>query len=274
MAIYFKKAEEVANKVIKSFQEGTFAKAMGQVFINGVYERHMSKYSTMNKLIVILNGYSDAMGYKQWSKIERNVKKGEKAIQILAPVIKKIRDKETDEEKTICIGFRAINVFGYEQTEGKPIAYDEMPYFNDLPFKEVADKWGIKVTAYNGNEEKALGMYSPVANTITLGTRNLSTWVHELVHAAEDRLGYLNNKSKREKVISEVSAEFTGAVLLSMIGKEKEADIGGAFEYIKAWAAEENLKVIDICTSIIKRISTTIEFIMEESNIAAEEVAA
>ena len=57
------------------------------------------------------------------------------------------------------------------------------------------------------------------------GVQNLSTWAHELIHAADDRLGKLG----KCKVNNEVVAELGGAVLLQCLGKPVEADLGGAW---------------------------------------------
>ena len=67
----------------------------------------------------------------------RQVRKGEKAIQILAPIIyKKKREDEGEEDnrisdrgdkplneetEKILVGFKEVNVFDYAQTEGEPL---------------------------------------------------------------------------------------------------------------------------------------------------------
>lgn len=278
---YYKQAEEVASNIVKSFANGNMPKALSQVFISGI-DRHCDSYSYLNRFIVAISGYSDARGFNSWKKVKRYVKKGEKAIKILAPVMIKKEEKDKDGktvEKPILIGFRAVPVFGYEQTEGEEIKKPEdvIKFLEELPFKEVSEKWGIDVGAYNC-KGGTLGVYSPNSKTINLGVKNLSTWCHELAHAAEDKLGYLKmneySKSIKEKALCEISAEFTGAVLLTMIGKGKEADIGGAYEYIKNWSMVNDKPMIDICTAIINRVCKTIEYIMTEAEELSEEVAA
>ena len=72
-------------------------------------------------------------GLYAWNKLGRKVKKGERGIRILAPVIGIRRKKEEEAEKDIrkqnhpvLVGFRAAYVFDVSQTEGA-----ELPGFNE-----------------------------------------------------------------------------------------------------------------------------------------------
>ena len=51
-------------------------------------------------------------GYQQWLKAGRQVKKGEKALYILAP-----RMGKNDKDESVCKGFTTIAVFSLDQTE-------------------------------------------------------------------------------------------------------------------------------------------------------------
>jgi len=63
-------------------------------------------------------------GFHAWHKLGRFVRKGEKGILILAPIIRKKAEKnghaEPDESST-AIGFRAAYVFDISQTDGQPL---------------------------------------------------------------------------------------------------------------------------------------------------------
>jgi hypothetical protein len=275
MANYFGKAEGTAQAIIKAFEEGRVPKAMGNVFIEDASEKHSASYSYLNRFIVAIHGYSDAMGMKQWNKKhQRWVKKGEKAFYILAPVLKKVEDKTTDEERKICIGFKGVQVFGLEQTTGPEIKQGEeaQRHLNELPLREVAEKWGLSINAYNGQEDGALGVYS-MGNSISVGTKNLSTWAHELAHAADDKNGNLKSRKSDDRALAEVVAELAGAVLLECIGKPQEADRGGAYEYIKTWAERVNMKPVDACRKVLTRVVDAVSLILEEAGIKEEEKA-
>lgn len=60
-------------------------------------------------------------GFHTWKDLGRNVKKGEKAIRILAPLIRSRKDESTGEESAHVYGFRSVCVFDISQTEGKEL---------------------------------------------------------------------------------------------------------------------------------------------------------
>src|ERR1700691_3149003 len=60
-------------------------------------------------------------GFHTWKDLGRNVKKGEKAIRILAPLVGKDKDAAEGESKSRVYGFRSVCVFDIAQTEGKEL---------------------------------------------------------------------------------------------------------------------------------------------------------
>jgi len=89
---------------------------------------------------------------------------------------------------------------------------------------------------------------------------NLSTWAHELVHAADDRNGKLGPSSK---VMAEVFAELGGAVLLHVLGMKHEADLGGCWEYVKSYSNREDADVLDVCGEVLERTCEAVALILE-----------
>lgn len=59
-------------------------------------------------------------GFHAWRTLGRFVRKGEKGIAILAPIVARKRDDAADEAKAV-VGFRAAYVFDVEQTDGAPL---------------------------------------------------------------------------------------------------------------------------------------------------------
>jgi hypothetical protein len=60
-------------------------------------------------------------GFHAWRKLGRFVRKGEKGIAILAPIVgRKEADAGDDDSKTV-VGFRAAYVFDVDQTDGAPL---------------------------------------------------------------------------------------------------------------------------------------------------------
>ena len=235
---FYGKAEKVANEVLSAFEQGAVPAALAQVFIHRKDNRPVNSWSWSNQMLVALYGHSDARGYKQWQEVDRYVKKGEKAFHILIPCIKKTETEnergETVEDARL-YGFKSAAVFGYEQTEGAELEVDKEAekWIERLPLIEVAESWGLKVNTYNGKGARALGFYKH-GKSIGLGVENLSTWAHELIHAADDRTG--NIKKYAGQVSSnELVAELGGSVLLKCLGYDVEADLGGCMDYIKGY---------------------------------------
>ncbi len=57
-------------------------------------------------------------GFQAWRRLGRFVRKGEKGIAILAPIIGRKRDDAVDEQSRRTLGFRAAYVFDVAQTDG------------------------------------------------------------------------------------------------------------------------------------------------------------
>ena len=269
---YYGKAEETINKILEQFETGNLPKALAQVFVNRSDHVPSSCWSFQNQLIQACYGATDSRGFKQWQGAGRAVKKGERSISILGPCIKKY-ENDAGEEKKALFGFKSIAVFDVEQTEiTDPDKWaladkedeNEKARLEAMPLHEVAIKWGLKVSSYNGQNAGYLGVYRH-GQAIGLGVENLSTWTHELVHAADDRNGTIV-KSPGQNAGNETVAELGGAILLIMLGHEEAADIGGAWQYVKGYAKEDKKLAIKRATNLIDRTCKAVALILDTCN--------
>jgi antirestriction protein ArdC len=220
---------------------------------------------------VILNGYTDARGFRQWQEVGRQVKKGEKAFYILGPISKKVTDKDTGEERVIVVGFKGLPVFGFEQTQGQPLPTcdpDIDQWVNSLPLLDVARAWGLSVGVVEGGWGDFLGRYRK-GKGIELAVKNLSTWAHELIHAADDRNNSLKEMGQHWR--SETVAELGGAVLLELLGMNLDADLGGSWEYIKHYAEQEKLGVTEACMRVLDRTCAAVGLILDAAEAIRRE---
>jgi hypothetical protein len=260
---FYGKAEESAKVILDAFRNpNCLPKPLAEVFIHRMDNMPCRAWSWRNQLLVALQGHKDARGYRQWEEVGRWVKKGERAFYILSPLSKKVEDK-TGEEKTVIYGFRGTAVFGYEQTEGRPLPPadpEAVRWVETLPLIEVAREWGLAVQSFNGNGASYLGAYRHHSG-IALGVKNLSTWAHELVHAADHRNGKLNELGQHWR--SETVAELGGAVLLQILGYPHEADLGGCWKYIQSYAERAGLEVIDACGKVLQRTCEAVALILD-----------
>ena len=119
--------------------------------------------------------------YPGWKKLNRQVKKGEKAIWLCMPLTRKIKDKESNEDQTVIATFVwKPNWFVLSQTNGEPITMPEIPTWNkeralaalgikEVPFAETNGN----VQGYARKREVAI---SPIA------AMPHKTLLHELAH--------------------------------------------------------------------------------------------
>ena len=168
------------------------------------------KWSLGNRLIMTMEGTSDARGYRQWQKVGRHVKKGTKAIYILAPRVNKAveKDKETGEEttRTYVAGFQGIPVFRYEDTDGAAIKTVKNEPKELPPLADVAERWGIKVR-FDGTRHGEFGSFSKSDGEIRLCTDDVSTFFHELAHLAHSRIEDLKpGQDARQEIIAQLVA--------------------------------------------------------------------
>jgi len=248
-------AQQAADEILRAFQDpDSLPEKLGNVVLHSG-GAHSARYSFGNQFLVFIRGYSDAAGYKQWLKYGRQVRKGEKAFPILAPVKRTFTDRDDEGNETkrsFIAGWKDVKVFGLEQTD--IVDEEKWEKFQGLdaearetvakvessPFAEVAHSWGLAWTA-NGRliDIGAAGCYTH-GKGIELAVANLSTAAHELVHAADDKLGTIT-KRYGQQPDNELVAELGGAICLWAMGLKADADLGGCWEYISGYEKGDTL---------------------------------
>ena len=129
------KREEVKELVERGVRELQEALAAGksdrlQQYLNVM--ARFPRYSFNNCILIAVQAPDATMvqGFRAWKKLGRNVKKGEKGIGIIAPMIGRKKDDNgnatEDGEKSV-FGFKVVHVFDVLQTEG-----DELPQFAEV----------------------------------------------------------------------------------------------------------------------------------------------
>ncbi len=279
---FYGKAETAANRIVSLFKSGSVPEALAPVFIHRRDHVPCRAWSWSNQLLTALAGYSDARGFRQWEQVGRRVRKGEHAFHILGPCSRKVkvRDDETGEERErlAVYGFKSIAVFGLSQTDVSDAdkwasaSHEdrEAQHFIDaLPLVSVARAWGLTVETYNGRDGGALGRYRG-GSGIALGVENLATWAHELVHAADDRLGHLTERGQH--LDSETVAELGGATLLQCLGRGHDADVGGCWQYVQAYATRAKKPTIAVCERLLRRTCEAVALILDTADELTETV--
>lgn len=208
---------------------------------------------------MLIHGTEDARGFRQWQQVGRVVKKGAKAMYILGPMVRKVKEQDEDtqeeREKTIITGFKGIPVFCIEDTQGESIE-DIKPDYEPLvmpPLMNVAESWGVKVRYAAGNS-RFFGRYSLVQDDIILCTHDEITFFHELSHAADHRIRKLKGGQVAH---DEIVAETSAAILSLMYGYE--GYISKARDYVAHYAKMEPKE----CTKAVMRAISDIEKVLD-----------
>ncbi|WP_046517705.1 ArdC-like ssDNA-binding domain-containing protein, partial [Bacillus sp. SA1-12] len=205
---------------------------------------------SFNNTVLIYSQKADATlvkGFNEWKKDGRIVKKGEKAIKILAPLIRKQREEKKEEnegekEKKVLYGFRYVNVFDLSQTEGKEIPTPEVKMLEGDGEQEKAllQEWSIKIdipVVFKDTGE-ANGYFHLVENYIAIHqnrstTQQLKTLIHEYAHYLLHAKGAKFEKENRR--IKEAQAEAVAYVVMNHFGYDTSQY---SFGYIAGWSKD------------------------------------
>jgi hypothetical protein len=204
-------------------------------------------------------------GFGKWKELGRFVKKGEKGIQILAPVVgyrhKKDETEQENESKPprVLIGFRAVYVFDIEQTEGV-----DLPEFGRAITGEVGgnrdrlvaflDGQGIRLE-FSENIAPALGVSYGGKIALLPGqskAEEFTTLVHETAHE-------LLHKAERRTMTTAVVRETEAEAVAFIVGQAVGLEMGTASsDYIQLYHGNasllaESLEVVQRTASLILR---------------------
>jgi hypothetical protein len=227
-------------------------------------QKPSSNWSMGNQLLMLLAGTSDARGYRQWQDVGRHVVHGKHAFYILGPVLVKKRLDTNDEDETeVLVGFRAIPVFRYEDTEGK-----DLPIYtprNPPPLLDVAERFGMKVN-YLRLSAGIYGMTDYEHQVISLATEDWTVFFHELAHALH-RTFEPKTKHGREPE-AEATAQLVAATLARLYEKQ---DDDFSWTYIASQTGSSSPHQVGrMCMRVLDRAKKVLDLIYEAPQNKAE----
>lgn len=234
------------------------------------------KWSLGNRLIMAMEKTQDARGYRQWMQVGRHVKKGAKAIYILAPRVMTAveKDKETGEKSTrrFVAGFVGVPVFRYEDTDGAELRHVKNEPRTLPPLADVAKHWGVNVR-FDATRHGEYGSFSKTDSEIRLCTDEVSTFFHELAHAAHSRIEELK---PGQDPTQEIVAQLVACTLARSYGYDVD---GYTYGYIGHYAGGGDPETIGkSCYRVIGTVEKILGLIFEgkaeRDVVVAEERAA
>ncbi|MQA76496.1 MAG: hypothetical protein GEU88_19600 [Solirubrobacterales bacterium] len=244
----------------------------------------LARYSLNNQLLVAIacwrRGISPTYvaGYRWWAEHGYQVRRGEAALRILAPLRRRVEDEETGERRLTVVGFRGVSVFDRSQVDAGvdavdlepppvwPIAGDSHERYLE-PVAEALRDVGVSVEFAPVEGSSARGYYHRTEKRIRVEAElepnaRLRTLLHEGAHALVAReaepdgddaegdapaLGYAE-----EECIVEVA----GHVAAAGLGLDTSCE---AVPYVAGWGESAGLAAVERAASLVDRIAGWLE---------------
>lgn len=223
------KRDEVKELIEKGVQELSQALAGGkseqlQRFLDVMAT--FPHYSFGNCILIAMQKPEASMvqGFQAWKKLGRWVRKGEKGIGIIAPMVYRNKEAETEEDDRTIRGFKVVHVYDVSQTEGKELP--ELSQMHGEPGEYVATlehfirNQGIHLV-YEPISSGAQGV--SLKGTIVIQPElepsdRFATLVHELAH----ELLHFDSQRRKEttKCIRETEAEAVAHIVCRAVGMD------------------------------------------------------
>jgi hypothetical protein len=220
-------------------------------------------------------------GFGTWKELGRFVKRGQKGIQILAPVVGYRRRKDDTEQETesdskpqrVLIGFRAVYVWDYEQTDGA-----DLPELNHTISGDVGGNHD-RLTAFLAAQNIALEFNERIAPALGVSyggkiallpgqskAEEFTTLVHETAH---ELLHKAERRTFTTGTVRETEAEAVAFIVGQAVGLEMGTASSDYIQLYKGNAAllAESLEVIQRTASTILRALR-----VEDASFASEGV--
>lgn len=202
-------------------------------------------------------------GFRTWQQLGRQVRKGERGFQILAPMVRKMRDDEADESRRVVTGFRVATVFDVSQTDGDPLpdvgprrlaGDDPTQLFHLAVDMIVGEGFNFGRARLSGPN----GVTNPTTRTVVVDVRlepaqRTKTTVHELAHV----LMHSGTDSFECRGRVEVEAESVAFVVCRAAGLDPSAY---SVPYVAGWAhdTEDPARTLLVTAETIVRASRRI----------------
>jgi len=203
------------------------------------------RYSFQNILLIARQcpQATRVAGFHTWRSLGRFVKKGEKGLMILAPLVRKVEsaDESDSDKQSRIVGFRAVYVFDVSQTDGAPLPMigvaegEPGEYFSRL--EHLVRDQGISLE-YSAEIAPAKGMSCGKKIILLPGmapAEQFSTLVHELSHEMLHRDARRLQTTQR---VRETEAEAVAFVVCQGIGLNTNT---AAQDYISLYSGDAAL---------------------------------
>jgi antirestriction protein ArdC len=239
-------AERGVEELIAALKQGKSERLLEYL----AFQARFHHYSFNNCLLIAIQkpDATFVAGFQRWKELGRFVRKGEKGIVILAPLMKLTRREEnaasesgSDESSPRLVGFRATYVFDVSQTDG-----EELPQFSVItgdPSELVPVLW--QLVRQHGIElryEEQLGGADGVSEGGRIAIRKglpaaeeFAVTVHELAH---ELLHRSERRRETTRTVRELEAEAVAFVVCRAAGLD---GLARSSDYIQLYRGDKEL---------------------------------
>ena len=249
----------------------TLTEGISKLTTSDEWQRHLDcqsrfyRYSPNNVMLIAMQRHeaTHVAGFNAWRKHGRFVRKGEKAIWILAPMVYKSKDDEkSEDEQRVIRGFKMVPVFDIASTDGEDLPSVCRTLTGDDPaglferLAEVAHSIGFTVEhaelpgSVNGDCNHQLHRIRvEITNS---PAQRVKTLAHEIVHA-------LLHEKYDNRPLAEMEAESTAYVVCQALGLDTS---DYSFGYVATWAGGGEQAIAGIkgsCVNIQKAAATILQ---------------
>jgi antirestriction protein ArdC len=183
------------------------------------------------------------------------VRKGERGIAILAPLVRRKTEEEpTDDKVRVVTGFRIVHVFAIDQTDGPELPSEQLPPVRvpDLQLRDqlidTVRQSGIIVRLVPDDGSGARGWFAWQTNTISIIesyplASQVRTLLHELAHSCDPGV----RKPDRDRAERELIAESSAY----LVGRDMGLDMDDASTYyVMTWGADQP-RLLALATEVL-----------------------
>lgn len=283
-------AEKDRNQRMKEITQ-RLEQGVKEIFTSEMYMEYLKtmsqfhSYSFNNTLLIHLQKPDASLvaGYQAWQKkFHRQVKRGEKGIQIIAPapirereevekidpatlepVLKPDGTPEMEEVVYTIPRFRIATVFDVSQTEGEPLPELATPELMgsvenyEIFMQAIRDISPVPIR-FDEIESGAKGFYSSIDKEIVIQngmseSQTMKTGIHEVTHAKlHDRDIMEEMDEKKDQLTREVEAESVAYTVCQYFGLDTSEY---SFPYIAGWSSDRDMKELRSSMDTIRRVS-------------------
>jgi hypothetical protein len=227
------------------------------------------RYSFWNT-VAILCQRPDATrvaGYQAWRRLDRQVRRGERGIRILAPCTYRVQDEGNadDPGRLVLRGWRVATVFDLAQTDGEPLPEPPVTILDGGAPAGLRDQLAalIRTDGYEftvapmptGTPAGALGVTDHATRHVTVrndlpDAQKAKTTAHELAHVR------LHRGRDTDRSTAEIEAESVAFVVCGAVGLATDAY---SFGYLASWASGD----IDAVRATGERVITCARAVLD-----------